>query len=269
MTEDTDRQWHESPEYRQEQLSAALDGMLTPDEQAALDAHLAGCESCCRELEELRQVRSLLRAAPEPALPRSFLLPLEGDLPAPRTSRTSHTPPATSAPETPRTPAPVTPLQPAPGREPTRVRATRTTRTSRTLEVTRWIGTIAAILGLALFIGTLLPQMAHQTNSASSGAPYGANAPTGAGANATNSTKAPLATGDVNGHGSAPQVAVTATATSVAHAPTATSGATEATRAYSAPPGPSLADILRVAALVLLFAGAAVAIASLVVARRM
>lgn len=263
MTEDTDRLWHESPEYRQEQLSAALDGMLTPEEQAELDAHLAGCESCRRELEELRQVRSLLRAVPEPALPRSFLLPLEGNLPAHRTSRT---PPATSAPGAPRTPTPVTPLRPAPGREPTGV---HTTRTSRTLQVTRWIGTIAAILGLALFIGTLLPQMAHQNGAASTSAPYGANAPTGAGANAPNSTKAPLATGGVNDHGSAPQIAVTATA--VVQPPTATSAVPESapvTHPYTVA-GPSLADILRVAALVLLFAGAAVAIASLVVARRM
>ena len=74
---------HESPEYRQEQLSTALDGMLPPEEQVALDAHLAGCDTCTRELEELGQVRMLLRAMPEPALPRSFLLPTEGELAAP------------------------------------------------------------------------------------------------------------------------------------------------------------------------------------------
>lgn len=262
MREDTDRRWHESPEYRQEQLSTALDGMLTPEEQAALDAHLAGCESCRRELEELRQVRSLLRAVPEPALPRSFLLPLDGDLPAPHAS---HTPPAASVS---RPHAPVTPLRSAPRREPTGVHTTRVSRASRTLQVTRWIGTIAAILGLALFIGTLLPQMAHQNGAASTSAPYDANAPTGAGANTTTSTKAPQATGDVNGHGpSSPQIAVTATST--VQAPTATSATVEATpHNQSAPSGPSLADILRIAALVLLFAGAAVAIASLVMARR-
>ena len=265
MTEDTDRLWHESPEYRQEQLSAALDGMLTPDEQAALDAHLAGCESCRRELEELRQVRSLLRATPEPALPRSFLLPLEGDLPAPRTS---HTPPVTSAPGAPRTPAPVTPLRSAPDREPTGVHAARTTRTSRTLQVTRWIGTIAAILGLALFIGTLLPQTTRQNSAANTSVSYGANAPTGAGAGA-NTTKAPSPSANLTDHGQAPQVAVTAT-TAVVQAPTATSAAPESapvTHPYTVA-GPSLADILRVVALVLLFAGAAVAITSLVVARR-
>jgi anti-sigma factor RsiW len=268
MREDTDRRWHESPEYRQEQLSAALDGMLTPEEQAALDAHLAGCESCRRELEELRQVRSLLRAVPEPALPRSFLLPMDGDLPAPHSS---HTPPAAPASRPPasRSPAPVTPLRSAPRqperREPTGV---RTARASRTLQVTRWIGTIAAILGLALFIGTLLPQAGRQNSAASTSAPYGANAPTGAGANGATSTKPPQATGDVNGHGpSSPQIAVTATST--VQAPTATSATLEATpHNQSAPSGPSLADILRIAALVLLFAGAAVAIASLVMARR-
>src|SRR6185312_17309916 len=103
MREDTDRRWHESPEYRQEQLSAALDGMLAPEEQTALDAHLAGCETCRRELEELRQVRMLLRALPEPALPRSFLLPTEGELAVPRI-------PARSAERAPVTATNVTPL---------------------------------------------------------------------------------------------------------------------------------------------------------------
>ena len=257
MTEDTDRRWHESPEYRQEQLSAALDGMLTPDERAALDAHLAGCASCRRELEELRQVRSLLRAVAEPALPRSFLLPLEGDLPAPHATQSPRPPVA------PRTPASVTPLRQPERGERASVRATRT------LQVTRWIGTIAAILGLALFLGTLLPLATHQNASYSASAPNDSgNAPTGAGAS---TTKAPSPTTNLTDHGK-PQVAVTATATAAA-----IETPTESTATPAAAPvgghfwgleGTSLADYLRVAALVLLIAGAAVAIVSLLLARR-
>lgn len=264
MTEDTDRRWHESPEYRQEQLSAALDGTLTPDERAALDAHLAGCASCRRELEELRQVRSLLRAVPEPALPRSFLLPLEGDLPAPRSAQTAQAP---HPPVAPRTPASVTPLRQPERRERASVRATRT------LQVTRWIGTIAAILGLALFLGTLLPLATHQNASYSASAPNDSgNAPTGAGAS---TTKAPSPTTNLTDHGK-PQVAVTITVTATATA-AAIETPTESTATPAAAPvgghfwgleGTSLADYLRVAALVLLIAGAAVAIVSLLLARR-
>ena len=259
MTEDTDRRWHESPEYRQEQLSAALDGMLTPDERAALDAHLAGCASCRRELEELRQVRSLLRAVPEPALPRSFLLPLEGDLPAPHATQSPRPPVA------PRTPASVTPLRQPERGERASVRATRT------LQVTRWIGTIAAILGLALFLGTLLPLATHQNASYSASAPNDSgNAPTGAGAS---TTKAPSPTTNLTDHGK-PQVAVTVTATATAAAietpteSTSTPAAAPATDHFWGLEGPSLADYLRVAALVLLVLGAAIAIVSLLLARR-
>ena len=259
MSEDTDRRWHESPEYRQEQLSAALDGMLTPDERAALDAHLAGCASCRRELEELRQVRSLLRAVAEPALPRSFLLPLEGDLPAPHATQSPRPPVA------PRTPASVTPLRQPERGERASVRATRT------LQVTRWIGTIAAILGLALFLGTLLPLATHQNASYSASAPNDSgNAPTGAGAS---TTKAPSPTTNLTDHGK-PQVAVTVTATATAAAietpteSTSTPAAAPATDHFWGLEGPSLADYLRVAALVLLVLGAAVAIVSLLLARR-
>ena len=259
MTEDTDRRWHESPEYRQEQLSAALDGMLTPDERAALDAHLAGCASCRHELEELRQVRSLLRAVAEPALPRSFLLPLEGDLPAPHATQSPRPPVA------PRTPASVTPLRQPERGERASVRATRT------LQVTRWIGTIAAILGLALFLGTLLPLATHQNASYSASAPNDSgNAPTGAGAS---TTKAPSPTTNLTDHGK-PQVAVTVTATATAAAietpteSTSTPAAAPATDHFWGLEGPSLADYLRVAALVLLVLGAAIAIVSLLLARR-
>ena len=249
MTEDIIRKLHESPEYRQEQLSAALDGMLAPEEQAALDAHLAGCETCTREMEELRQVRMLLRAMLEPALPRSFLLPTEGELAAPqRAARTAEHAPATTT--------NVTPL-----RQPTRT-------ATRALQVTRWIGTIAAVLGMALFLGTLV---AHQGASYNASAPnaadthYGGSNPAGAGGTANGVTiPSPTHTFAIGGTQSTDKAA---TATSSPTAPAKSSG-TPATTLVSPSSGLTTSDILRTVGLVLLFGGIMLALASFIVARR-
>ena len=50
-------------------LSAYLDGELTARRREAVEAHLAGCDACRRELASLRQVSACLQAwpAPEPA----------------------------------------------------------------------------------------------------------------------------------------------------------------------------------------------------------
>ena len=249
MTEDIARKLHESPEYRQEQLSAALDGMLATEEQAALDAHLAGCETCARELEELRQVRMLLRAMPEPALPRSFMLPTEGELVA-------HNSPARVAERA--TTANVTPL-----RQPTRT-------ASRTLQVTRWIGTIAAVLGMALFLGTLL---IHQGATYSTSAPnaaqtqHGGPNPNAAGGTSNSGTiPAPTHT-FANGGTQSTATDKAATATSSPTIP-ATSSGTPVTTQLSPSSGPTTGDILRTVALVLLFGGIVLALASFIVARR-
>lgn len=58
-----------------EQLSAFLDKQLTPQEQAFFDAHLQSCQRCQYVLAELRGTVALLRAMPEPPVPRSFTLP--------------------------------------------------------------------------------------------------------------------------------------------------------------------------------------------------
>ena len=60
-----------------EQLSAHLDGQLSGKEQSQLDAHLKTCEQCQQELTDLRRTVALLHAMPRPALPRSFVLPLD------------------------------------------------------------------------------------------------------------------------------------------------------------------------------------------------
>ncbi len=54
-------------------LSASLDGELTAQEQAQLDAHLPACAECSRELAELRFAKTLLSAAPRRALPPELL----------------------------------------------------------------------------------------------------------------------------------------------------------------------------------------------------
>ena len=253
MTEDFNRRLHESPEYRQEQLSAALDGMLAPEEQTALDAHLAGCETCARELEELRQVRMLLRAMPEPALPRSFLLPTEGELVAPRNpARTAERAPAMT----------VTPL-----RQPTR-------RATRTLQVTRWIGTIAAVLGMALFLATLL---AHQgasysaTSAPSAAQPHsgGPNPAVGGGTANGGTIPSPTHTFANGGTQSTDKAATATSSPTISATMPANSSGTPLTTQISPSSGPTTGDILRTVALVLLFSGIALALASFIVARRL
>jgi Putative zinc-finger len=61
---------------QREMLSAFLDGRLTAEEDEALRRHLETCSRCHEELNELRRTVALLRALPQPALPRSFALPV-------------------------------------------------------------------------------------------------------------------------------------------------------------------------------------------------
>lgn len=53
-------------------LSAHLDGELTPDETATVEAHLASCASCRDELDATRVVRSKVRDAPVVDAPFGF-----------------------------------------------------------------------------------------------------------------------------------------------------------------------------------------------------
>jgi anti-sigma factor RsiW len=60
-----------------DQLTAYLDGALTPEEAATVAAHLAECPECRGTLDDLQAVRNLLRTVsaqpPHPALlPRTF-----------------------------------------------------------------------------------------------------------------------------------------------------------------------------------------------------
>jgi anti-sigma factor RsiW len=145
--------WHASQDAQRERLSAWLDGALPVEERAALDAHLASCAACQREVNSLRQVRALLRALPDSTPPRSFLLPLEGELAT-----------AAAAPETP--PATVPHIERPAGMQIVERRWPR--RAQR-------FGGLAAALGLAL-LGTSALLGGHHGGTSST-ASTAANAP--------------------------------------------------------------------------------------------
>jgi anti-sigma factor RsiW len=54
------------PEHKTSQLSAYMDGELDARTQSEAAAHLASCQACSAELEALRRVSRVLRAAPQP-----------------------------------------------------------------------------------------------------------------------------------------------------------------------------------------------------------
>src|SRR5262245_47955993 len=57
-----------------ELLSAYIDGALTETERAALETRLAAEDELRQELEALRETVGLIRALPERAAPRNFVL---------------------------------------------------------------------------------------------------------------------------------------------------------------------------------------------------
>jgi hypothetical protein len=52
-----------------ERLGDHLEGDLSPEDFARVDAHLAECSACAAELRELRETVALLRGLPDPVLP--------------------------------------------------------------------------------------------------------------------------------------------------------------------------------------------------------
>jgi len=55
-----------------EEFSALLDGELTPEVRAAIEAHLSECAECLRELERFKQVDAAYRALPQHRAPADF-----------------------------------------------------------------------------------------------------------------------------------------------------------------------------------------------------
>jgi hypothetical protein len=139
-----------------EQLSAFFDKQLSPEEQAAFDAHMSTCQQCQRRLADLRLTVALLRALPEEEVPRSFMLP--GRL---------------------------APLQEQPGRQ-----GAATTPVPHGQRVwiqtlrrsVRAVSALAAVLALIFIISGILPPLhfgAGETTT-SAPAPAAASSPTGA-----------------------------------------------------------------------------------------
>ncbi|MGQ9492522.1 MAG: zf-HC2 domain-containing protein [Anaerolineae bacterium] len=62
-------------ELCQEDLSAFLDGQLTPQERLRVERHLEKCTACRRDLASLQQIVDLLRVTPAIKPPRSFFIP--------------------------------------------------------------------------------------------------------------------------------------------------------------------------------------------------
>ena len=59
---------------KEAELSAYLDGRLSPDRSRRLEEHLRSCDPCRRKLADLRALAEALREMPEAPVPRSFAL---------------------------------------------------------------------------------------------------------------------------------------------------------------------------------------------------
>jgi len=59
---------------KEAELSAYLDGRLSPDRSRRLEEHLRSCDPCRRKIDDLRALAEALREMPEAPVPRSFAL---------------------------------------------------------------------------------------------------------------------------------------------------------------------------------------------------
>jgi len=114
-----------------EQLSAAFDKQLSPQEQAVFDAHISSCQQCQNILADLRLTGVLLHAMPEEEVPRSFVLPSSVSILPDRTIRQD------------------TSFTPIPQRQHTQISMLR-----RSIRV---VSTLAAVLALFFIISGMLP----------------------------------------------------------------------------------------------------------------
>jgi hypothetical protein len=69
--------WFDRHRRLRVQLSAYIDGALDAAGVERLEAHLAACERCGAEIEELRATVAVLKGLPQAELPRSFVLSAE------------------------------------------------------------------------------------------------------------------------------------------------------------------------------------------------
>ncbi|MBI5247253.1 MAG: zf-HC2 domain-containing protein [Elusimicrobia bacterium] len=59
------------------ELSAYLDGALSPEPRARVELHMSSCADCRAELDSLRHMKLALSAAPRKAMPADLALALE------------------------------------------------------------------------------------------------------------------------------------------------------------------------------------------------
>jgi anti-sigma factor RsiW len=71
------KRWTKTEHSRcQDDLSAYVDGQLTPRERARVEQHLDKCEACRVDLQALRHTVALMQSVPTVKPPRSFLIPV-------------------------------------------------------------------------------------------------------------------------------------------------------------------------------------------------
>ncbi len=136
-------------EQQREQLSALLDNQLDEQERAALEAHLRDCAECQAELASLQQTRALLRALPQPTLPRNFSLSLDVAVEEPPAAGPVHQPAS------------------QPAQHPRSLPHTREQRWKRPVQVMQWLSTVAAVLGLILLCSSAFSSVHFAASGAS------------------------------------------------------------------------------------------------------
>jgi anti-sigma factor RsiW len=201
-----------------EQFSAHLDGQLSDLEQSQLNAHLKTCVQCQQELTDLRRTVALLHALPRPALPRSFVLPLDiqqsaGDHREDEdiVEEADHAPIALMAARARRseTSAGMPPRR----RWPTYVRT-----------ALRTVSAIAAVIGFVLFLSGVFTTLPHGGATTSASTASQANVPR-VSSNATEAAR--VTTGSsTNNKGAEPQISPSSRATIIPQTPTSGTRAT-------------------------------------------
>ena len=66
--------WRRKHPIADQELSAYVDGQLSPDARGRLEQHIESCAACRETVDELRALRSALQALPREDAPRSFAL---------------------------------------------------------------------------------------------------------------------------------------------------------------------------------------------------
>ncbi|MGC0415354.1 anti-sigma factor family protein [Embleya sp. AB8] len=143
-----------------EVLSDLVEGLLTAEEAAALDAHLAECAECRDTRDALAEVRELLGGQPAEPMPADVIARIDdalapAALPPPRPAEPPVWLPAAPIPAGPTAPAPVPAARPAPATEHLVVPLDRERRRLRRGPLLLAAAAVAAVaLGVTVLVGT-------------------------------------------------------------------------------------------------------------------